>query len=154
MAGRTHRLRLSRERIGRGIGSACTVFASHAKVTATTSSAPTRGVPAARPGGFDATGHPFAVHPSREHLAPGQLIRVIRREQGVTLEQLGQKTGYSAAQLSRLERGISPMTVDAFRAFADALDIPSGAPGPLPDSISRADTLNRPAAIPAFPRLR
>ncbi|MEU7316305.1 helix-turn-helix transcriptional regulator [Streptomyces sp. NPDC007083] len=64
--------------------------------------------------------------PSREHLAPGQLIRVIRREQGVTLEQLGQKTGYSAAQLSRLERGISPMTVDAFRAFADALDIPSG----------------------------
>ncbi len=72
--------------------------------------------------------------PSREHLAPGQLIRVIRREQGVTLEQLGQKTGYSAAQLSRLERGISPMTVDAFRAFADALDIPSGAPGPLPDS--------------------
>ncbi|MDP9616476.1 transcriptional regulator with XRE-family HTH domain [Streptomyces demainii] len=43
----------------------------------------------------------------------------------MTLAQLGDLTGYSAAQVSRLERGVSPMTdVAVLRRFATALGIP------------------------------
>ena len=89
--------------------------------------------------------------PSTEHEAPGGLVRRIRREQGVALEKLGQKTGYSAAQLSRLERGISPMTVDALRAFADALDIPSRALGPLLDTLQPGRHIETMGPYPRIP---
>jgi transcriptional regulator with XRE-family HTH domain len=43
----------------------------------------------------------------------------------MTLARLGTLTGYSAAQVSRLERGKSPMTdVSVLQRFAQALDIP------------------------------
>ncbi|WP_307821872.1 helix-turn-helix domain-containing protein [Streptomyces coffeae] len=52
-------------------------------------------------------------------------MRSTRLAQGMTLAQLGSLTGYSAAQISRLERGKSPMTdVIVLRRFARALDIP------------------------------
>ncbi|WP_326691151.1 helix-turn-helix domain-containing protein [Streptomyces sp. NBC_01795] len=93
--------------------------------------------------------------PSAEHEAPGQLVRRIRREQGVTLEQLGQKSGYSAAQLSRLERGLSPMTVEGLRRFADALGIPPRSLGPLLDTLSgRHDELTVPYPRIPVPTLR
>nr|WP_274709446.1 helix-turn-helix transcriptional regulator [Streptomyces tubbatahanensis] len=60
-----------------------------------------------------------------EHVTPGGLVRSVRRERGLTLEQLGERTGYSASQLSRLERELAPMTVDALRLIADALGIPA-----------------------------
>ncbi|GAA4221591.1 transcriptional regulator with XRE-family HTH domain [Streptosporangium album] len=62
--------------------------------------------------------------------APGKLIRQIRQAQRLTLTQLGKLTGYSAAQVSRYERGISSMTdVAVLRCFAEALGIPPQAFG-------------------------
>ncbi|MEW2621207.1 helix-turn-helix transcriptional regulator [Streptomyces sp. NPDC048106] len=58
-------------------------------------------------------------------MSPGERVRRTRRAQGMSLVQLGVRTGYSAAQVSRLERGKSPMTdVDVLRRFALALGIP------------------------------
>ncbi|MGY1440114.1 helix-turn-helix domain-containing protein [Streptomyces reniochalinae] len=74
-----------------------------------------------------------------EHVKPGELVRRIRQKQGFSLEKLGQQTGFSAAQVSRLERGKSPMTVEALRTFARALDTPPKALGLLlePDPSDR-----------------
>lgn len=53
------------------------------------------------------------------------MIRSRRLARGWTLAELGARTGYSASQVSRYERGLSPLTdVDVLRRFADALDIP------------------------------
>ncbi|WDV56653.1 helix-turn-helix transcriptional regulator [Streptomyces coeruleorubidus] len=58
-------------------------------------------------------------------MPPGERVRRTRLAQGMTLAQLGARTGYSAAQVSRLERGESPMThIDVLLRFARALDIP------------------------------
>lgn len=67
---------------------------------------------------------------------PGELVRRTRKEQGLTLARLGELTGYSAAQVSRYERGVSPLTdIAVLRRFADALAIPPRALGlnPQPD---------------------
>ncbi|MBV9022992.1 MAG: helix-turn-helix transcriptional regulator [Streptomycetaceae bacterium] len=54
----------------------------------------------------------------------GDVVRRARKERGLTLAQLGERTGYSAAQVSRYERGISLLTdVDVLWRFATALDI-------------------------------
>ncbi|MFF4479475.1 helix-turn-helix domain-containing protein [Streptomyces sp. NPDC001520] len=58
-------------------------------------------------------------------VAPGELVRRERQSRRLTLAQFGELTGYSAAQVSRYERGLCPMTdVGVLRRFADALDIP------------------------------
>ncbi|MCF3103181.1 helix-turn-helix transcriptional regulator [Streptomyces roseoverticillatus] len=67
---------------------------------------------------------------------PGGLIRRTRKEQRLTLAQLGKLTGYSAAQVSRYERGVSLLRdVVVLRRFADALDLAPQALGltPQPD---------------------
>ena len=54
----------------------------------------------------------------------GAIVRGIRIAQGLTLAELGRHTGYSAAQVSRYERGLAPLTdIAVLRRFADALDI-------------------------------
>jgi Helix-turn-helix domain len=56
--------------------------------------------------------------------SPGAVIRGARTSQGVTLKQLGDLLGYSAAQLSRYERGITPLTDPSLlRRFARILSI-------------------------------
>ncbi|MFJ2407336.1 helix-turn-helix domain-containing protein [Streptomyces xanthochromogenes] len=71
----------------------------------------------------------------------GDVVRRVRRQLGLTLAQLGERKGYSAAQVSRYERGISPLTdVDVLWRFATALGIapadlglsprPPAGPGP------------------------
>ncbi|WP_367141016.1 MULTISPECIES: helix-turn-helix domain-containing protein [Streptomyces] len=68
--------------------------------------------------------------------SPGELVRQARKKQGLTLAQLGEPAGYSAAQVSWYERGISPLTdVTVLRRFADALGILPQALGltPQPD---------------------
>lgn len=66
-------------------------------------------------------------------VTPGELVRKERQARRLTLVQLGELTGYSAAQISRYERGICPMTdVDVLRRFADALGIPHQAVGLVP----------------------
>jgi transcriptional regulator with XRE-family HTH domain len=41
---------------------------------------------------------------------PGAIVRSARQAEGLTLAELGRRTGYSAAQVSRFERGIAPLT--------------------------------------------
>ena len=70
---------------------------------------------------------------SGRHL--GAVVRGARTAQGLTLAELGRRTGYSAAQVSRYERGLAPLTdIAVLRRFADALEIAPGllglAPGP------------------------
>ncbi|MEU5608427.1 helix-turn-helix domain-containing protein [Streptomyces sparsogenes] len=83
---------------------------------------------------------------------PGGLVRRTRQAQRMTLCQLGQLTGYSTAQVSRYERGISPLTdVMVLRRFAAALGIPPQALGLAPEPAARH---GQPAApTTAYPRL-
>ena len=63
--------------------------------------------------------------PSERPKTPGELIRNRRQARGWTLADLGARTGYSASQVSRYERGLSPLSdVAVLRRFADVLDIP------------------------------
>src|SRR5260370_22760948 len=58
---------------------------------------------------------------------PGVVVRAARQRGGLTWAELGARTGYSAAQVSRYERGITPLTdVAVLRRFARALAIPPG----------------------------
>ena len=55
----------------------------------------------------------------------GAIVRTARTSQGLTLAELGKRVGYSAAQVSRYERGIAPLTdIAVLRRFATALAIP------------------------------
>src|SRR5260370_33937861 len=55
---------------------------------------------------------------------PGVVVRAARQRGGLTLAELGERTGYSAAQVSRYERGIAPLTdIAVLRRFAGALAI-------------------------------
>ena len=53
------------------------------------------------------SGHP--VRPVSTGREPGAIVRSARKAEGLTLAELGRRTGYSAAQVSRLERGIAPL---------------------------------------------
>ncbi|WP_416968239.1 helix-turn-helix domain-containing protein [Streptomyces sp. 4F14] len=88
-------------------------------------------------------------------MKPGELVRQIRQAKGFTLAGLGKLTGYSGAQVSRYERGISPMTdIDVLRRCADALELPHQAfglapPAPRPD-VRHGQPVD---ATSVFPRL-
>jgi transcriptional regulator with XRE-family HTH domain len=53
----------------------------------------------------------------------GATIRLARQANRLTLAQLGARTGYSASQVSRYERGLAPITVSVLHCFATALGI-------------------------------
>jgi transcriptional regulator with XRE-family HTH domain len=58
---------------------------------------------------------------------PGEIVRAARLRSGLTLAELGNRTGYSAAQVSRYERGVTPLRdVSVLRRFARALAISPG----------------------------
>ncbi|MGK5631050.1 helix-turn-helix domain-containing protein [Streptomyces sp. URMC 123] len=86
----------------------------------------------------------------------GELIRQERKKQGLTLAQLGKRTGYSAAQVSRYERGISPLTdVTVLRRFADALGIAPQVLGLIAaPEVRHGRAIGPTAAYPRFPRPR
>ncbi len=87
-----------------------------------------------------------------ERSDPGALIRRTRQGQGLTLVQLGARTGYSAAQVSRYERGISPLTdITVLARFADALGLPLQVFGLTPRPRVRHGHSIGPST--AFPRL-
>jgi transcriptional regulator with XRE-family HTH domain len=68
----------------------------------------------------------------------GEIVRAARRSRGLTLAELGLRIGYSASQVSRYERGISPLTDTAvLRRFAAALALPPQAFGLLPEMTDR-----------------
>ncbi|MEW2576662.1 helix-turn-helix domain-containing protein [Streptomyces syringium] len=82
----------------------------------------------------------------------GGLVRQTRKKRGLTLAQLGALTGFSAAQVSRYERGISPLTdVTVLRRFADALGIPPQTLGLTPQPNVRHGRAIGPTT--AYPRL-
>jgi transcriptional regulator with XRE-family HTH domain len=57
----------------------------------------------------------------------GEVVRAARLRSGLTLAELGNRTGYSAAQVSRYERGVTPLRdVSVLRRFARALAISPG----------------------------
>ncbi|MFK8848458.1 helix-turn-helix domain-containing protein [Streptomyces sp. Ac-502] len=93
--------------------------------------------------------------PASTACSPGELVRRTRKEKGWTLAYLGQLTGYSTAQVSRYERGISPMTdVAVLRCFAHTLGIPLksfGLAAPAPVAEVRHGQVVGP--ISAYPRL-
>ena len=69
------------------------------------------------------SGHRVRLAPAWDR--PGTIVRSARLAAGLTLAELGERTGYSAAQISRLERGLAPLTeVSVLRLFATALAIP------------------------------
>lgn len=74
--------------------------------------------------------------PSRRHV--GAIVRAARHAQGLTLAELGRRTGYSASQVSRYERGLSPLTdTRVLRRFAVALALPLRVFGLLPEVAER-----------------
>lgn len=55
----------------------------------------------------------------------GQIVRAARQARQMRLVDLGEMCGYSAAQISRLERGQTPLTdITLLRTLAEILDIP------------------------------
>ncbi|MFD6340230.1 helix-turn-helix domain-containing protein [Streptomyces sp. NPDC060131] len=77
---------------------------------------------------------------------PGAVVRLARRAAELTQAQLGQATGYTAASISRMERGKQPMRdMLLLQRIADALNIPRQllglagrhAPPPGPGTVPR-----------------
>jgi transcriptional regulator with XRE-family HTH domain len=63
----------------------------------------------------------------------GAIVRSARQAAGLTLADLGRRTGYSPSQVSRYERGIAPLTdTTVLRRFADALALSPQTFGLLP----------------------
>ncbi|MFI0738361.1 helix-turn-helix domain-containing protein [Streptomyces sp. NPDC021100] len=84
--------------------------------------------------------------------SPGELVRQARKKQGLTLARLGELTGYSAAQVSRYERGVSSLTdVTVLRRFAVALSLPPQSLGLTPQPAVRHGCAIGPTT--AYPRL-
>ncbi|AZQ70369.1 XRE family transcriptional regulator [Streptomyces luteoverticillatus] len=86
----------------------------------------------------------------------GKLVRLTRKKHGLTLAQLGALTGYSAAQVSRYERGVSPLTdITVLRRFAGALGIPAQALGLTdPPEIRHGRAVVQTTAYPRLPAPR
>ena len=65
----------------------------------------------------------------------GQIVRSARKAANMTLAELGERCGYSAAQISRYERGLTRLTdIMLLRAFAAVLKIPPAVLGLAGDS--------------------
>jgi transcriptional regulator with XRE-family HTH domain len=91
-----------------------------------------------------------ALKPDGER--PGQVVRAARLRSGLTLAELGDRTGYSAAQVSRYERGVTPLTdVAVLRRFARALAIPPGELGLAAAPSSGVAGRRRVAAVSGVP---
>ena len=80
---------------------------------------------------------------------PGEVVRTARVRSGLTLAELGNRTGYSAAQVSRYERGVTRLTdVTVLRRFARALAI---SPGEL--GLAVTGPVGGPGRAPLLPRV-
>lgn len=71
----------------------------------------------------------------------GQIVRAARQARQMRLVDLGEMCGYSAAQISRLERGQAPLTdITLLRTLAEILDIPPARLGLAPDQSASSAT--------------
>ena len=90
---------------------------------------------------------PRSAHDAGHAPGPGGIVRSARVAQGLSLAAFGARVGYSAAQVSRYERGITPLTdITVLRRFAAALALPQQLFGLNPDG---AKDTARHAAISA-----
>jgi transcriptional regulator with XRE-family HTH domain len=93
---------------------------------------------------------PRLAHSAEHAHGHGAIVRGARTSQGLTLAELGARVGYSAAQVSRYERGIAPLTdITVLRRFAAVLGIPDQLFGLTP---AEADGAGRHAVIPVKDR--
>ena len=93
---------------------------------------------------------PRSAHSAGHAHGHGAIVRGARTSQGLTLAELGARVGYSAAQVSRYERGIAPLTdITVLRRFAAVLGIPDQLFGLTP---AGADDAGRHAVIPVKDR--
>jgi transcriptional regulator with XRE-family HTH domain len=77
----------------------------------------------------------------------GLIVRSARKAANMTLAELGERCGYSAAQVSRYERGLTRLTdITLLRTFAAVLNIPPAALG-----LSAAGDSPSAAESPDFP---
>ena len=53
----------------------------------------------------------------------GHKVKTLRLKKMMTLKELSERSGLSAAYLSQMERGLSPITVDTLGTIADSLDV-------------------------------
>jgi len=53
----------------------------------------------------------------------GRRVRSLRKEKGVTMEELSEKTGILLRQISRIEKGRVNTTINSARAIAKVLEI-------------------------------
>lgn len=100
---------------------------------------------------------PMSAHPLWDSRAaqaaaaagkPGQVLRLARHAAGLCQSELGARTGYSAATISRFENGRRPLTdLGTLRRFCEVLAIPPAlvglaaqrhAPLPAPESVTAA----------------
>jgi transcriptional regulator with XRE-family HTH domain len=97
------------------------------------------------------SGYRVQERAARAGSEPGAEVRRARMAGGLTLAQLGERTGYSAAQVSRFERGLTPLNdIAVLWLFADALAIPSQVFGltPRPPAVGDVRAGSRQVAAP------
>lgn len=71
-------------------------------------------------------------------------LKKLRKERGLTLNNLAEKIGTDYQQISRIERGKSRLTVDVLLKMADALDTPiTDIVKVVPDEIKREPIQNQ-----------
>jgi transcriptional regulator with XRE-family HTH domain len=58
------------------------------------------------------------------HVAFGQVVRELREEQGLSQEELGNRTGLHRNHVGQVERGELTPTLKSVEALADALGLP------------------------------
>lgn len=56
----------------------------------------------------------------------GENVRAARKERGWTQEELAEKTGLAAVQISRIERGVREVRITTLLRLLKALDISPG----------------------------
>lgn len=89
--------------------------------------------------------HSTAMRDALARRDAGAIVRLCRRAADITLAELGRQVGYTAASLSRMERGKQPMRdLLLLRRLADYLDIPPHLLGLAPRH--RVGTSARPGA--------
>ena len=59
---------------------------------------------------------------TNESIRPGEIIKQIRTDRGISITDLSRATGISKSALSRWERGIRVPTIDSFVIVLAALD--------------------------------
>ncbi len=56
-------------------------------------------------------------------LAPGEVIRALRKRRGLTLNDVAQRTGLAVSTISKLEKGQASLSYDKLVAFSKALGV-------------------------------